>query len=92
MMKEKAKIQSQSVYEERLKQPREPILDLNSSKLQLLKTTKDNMERQLAVLKIGQEPLKTGRRDIHGAVKASLFKNINDLEYQIRMMERDADK
>ena len=91
-MKEKTKIQSQSVHEERLKQPREPILDLNSSKLQVLKTTKDNMERQLAILKIGQESLKTGRRDIHGTVKASLFKRINELEYQIRMMERDADK
>jgi hypothetical protein len=38
---------------ERLKKPREPILTRESSRLQIFKTSLDNAERQLAILRLG---------------------------------------
>jgi len=75
---------------DRLSQPRQPILTLTSSRLQILKTTLDNMEIQLETLRLLDKSF-TGLnppRSVFASGKASLFHTIERIKDQIRLEEK----
>ena len=75
---------------DRLKQPRQPILTLTSSRLQILKTTLDNMERQLEILMLSDKSFTASNRRRRGSAsgRVSLFRTIENIKLQIQKEEK----
>jgi len=68
---------------ERLKRPREPILTRESSRLQIIKTSLDHAERQLAILRLG------GIRRGSAAARGALVYRIEKLKLALREEQGD---
>ena len=79
--------QSQIAIDERLRarleRSREPILTRESSRLQIVKTSLDNAERQLAILRLG------GIRRGNSAARGALVYRIEKLKLALRDEQGD---
>ena len=75
---------------DRLKQPRQPTLTLTSSRLQILKTTLDNMERQLEILMLSDRSFTDSNRRRRGSAsgRGSLCHTIGNIKLRIREEEK----